>query len=63
MENTLITNTINNLPNFIKNTHFDIHLDGWPATFAVISICTAIVAVYAINPNVQSAAFYDEKAA
>ncbi len=51
MENTTFTKTINNLPEFVKHTHLDIHLDGWPAAVSVISGCIALVVIYAIKSN------------
>lgn len=51
MENTTLTKTINNLPELVKHTHLDIHLEGWPAAVSVISGCIALVAIYAIKSN------------
>lgn len=55
MENTTITQTIYNLPELVKNTHLDLHLEGWPAAVSVISGCLALVAIYAIKTNNQEA--------
>lgn len=56
MENKLLTNTINNLPELVKNTHLNLSLEGWPATVTVISCCLTVIAVVAIKASVQEAA-------
>lgn len=39
----------NNIQEILKNSHFEIHLDGWSATAAIIGICASGVAVYGIK--------------
>lgn len=63
MENKLLFNTINNLPELVKNTHLNISLDGWPATVTVISCCLTVIAVVAIKNSSQEAAPQHEDAA
>lgn len=55
MENTTLSKTINNLPELIKNTHFNISLEGWPATVAVISGCITIISIIAIKATYPKA--------
>ncbi len=39
------------LPDVIRNTHFNITLEGWPAavTVSVVAICCTVVAVCALK--------------
>ena len=55
MENTLLTQTINNLPDLVKNTHLNITLEGWPAAVTAISGCLALVALVTIKATQQKA--------
>ena len=43
-KNLILGDTIQTI---IKNTHLNLHLEGWPAAFAVVAICA--VAAYAIK--------------
>lgn len=48
MENKLIE-TVDTLPTVLKNSHFEVSLQGWPAAITAISICFAGVTAYAIK--------------
>ena len=49
MSKNFITETVNNLPELIKNTHININLQGWPAAISVMSCCAAYVSVKVIS--------------
>ena len=39
------------IPDLAKNTQIAITVEGWPAAVAIISICGALVAIYAIKAS------------
>lgn len=48
MENKLIE-VVETIPTLIKNTHFNVTLEGWPAAVTAIAICCSSVAAFAIK--------------
>ena len=50
MKNTMIE-LAGSLHSLVQNTHLSISLQGWPATIAVIAICSAGVTAYVIKAS------------
>lgn len=55
MENNVLSDTFNNLPELVKHTHLNIQLQGWSAAVSVISGCLTLVAICAIRSHPLSA--------
>ena len=53
MENKLIE-VVDTIPTLIKNSHFNITLEGWPAAVTAIAICCSSVAAFAIKAACSS---------
>ena len=56
MDTALITKALYTFPELIRNTHFNINLDGWPAAFTAISGFAALVSIVAITTSHQETA-------
>ncbi|MCP1110921.1 hypothetical protein [Ohessyouella blattaphilus] len=40
---------VENIPTLLRNTQFNISLDGWPAAVATLALCSSGVAIYALK--------------
>lgn len=63
MKSTKTAQVLNNMPDLIKNTNLNIHLEGWPAAVTAISGCLTIVAIYALKVTHPTAASESQEAA
>ena len=49
--NNLVTKVTSLIPTIIRNTHLNITLQGWPATFSNASVCATFFGIHALEAN------------